>query len=182
MAAPVPDEALVAAARAGDQKAFAELVERHRDLAFGYALARLRNREEAEDVAQEAFVRAYQQLGGLRWCRSWDAWLMRILRNLCHDALRRKRVRQAEPFDPDWLDGDPSPEQAVVRDERRKRLEAAVAALPEKYRTPLLMRFASGLSYREIATALGVPESTVVGRLAGALRLLRRSLGEEAMP
>src|SRR5688500_7502619 len=98
------DEALAAGARAGGPAAFSELVDRYRDLVFAYALARLRSREEAEDVAQETFVRAFQRLDRLRWFGSWEGWLMRILRNLCHDALRRRRVRQTEPFDPDWLD------------------------------------------------------------------------------
>jgi RNA polymerase sigma-70 factor (ECF subfamily) len=174
-----PDEALIAAARDGDRDAFSDLMARYRGVAFAYAYARLRDRDEAEDVAQETFVRAYLALGRLRGPRSWEAWLMRILRNLCADALRRRKVRRSEPMDPDWTDGGPSPEMLAVTAERSRELNAAVAALPEKYRIPLVMRYGSGCSYREIAAAMGVPESTVIGRLAGALRLMRRSLGAE---
>jgi RNA polymerase sigma-70 factor (ECF subfamily) len=130
-------------------------------------------------VAQETFVRAYTALARLRSAAIWEAWLLRITRNLCHDRLRRRRLRKTEPMDPDWLDGAPSPELLVMTAERRRQLQAAVQALPEMYRVPLLMRFESGCSRRDIAAALAVPESTVMGRLARAVRLLRQSLGEE---
>jgi RNA polymerase sigma-70 factor (ECF subfamily) len=174
-----PDEALVAAARAGDRAAFSRLVARHRDTAFAYAFARLGDRDEAEDVAQETFMRAYLSLDRLRSPGAWEAWMMRILRNLCNDALRRKRVRQTGPIDVDWSDGSPSPEALALAGERQRELNAAVAELPEKYRVPLLMHYASGRTYREIAGALALPQSTIVGRIAGALRLLRRRLGVE---
>jgi RNA polymerase sigma-70 factor, ECF subfamily len=172
-----PDEALVVAARAGDGTAFSVLVGRYRDAALAYAFARLRDREEAEDVAQETFVRAYLALDRLRQTRSWEAWLMRILRNLCRDCQRRQSVRRTEPIDTALLEGEPSAEILALAKERRRELGAAVAKLPEKYRVPLLMHFASGRTYREIAWVLGLPESTIVGRMEGALRLLRRGLG-----
>lgn len=177
MSAPRSDDSLVAAACAGDRAAFSALMARDRDLVFAYACARLGSREEAEDVAQEAFVRAYQSLSRLRRPGVWQAWLLRIVRNLCHDALRRRQVRKPAPrLDPEWLDGSPTPEVQVLSKELRRELGAAVEALPEKYRIPVLMRFGSGCARRDIALALGVPESTVVGRLAGAMRLLRRRL------
>src|SRR2546421_7711089 len=89
------DESLAAAARCGDRGAFDTLVGRYRDMAFAYALARLNSREEAEDVVQEAFVRALVALDRFRIQASWGAWIMRIVRNLCHDVLRRRRVRSA---------------------------------------------------------------------------------------
>jgi len=176
----VTDEALAAAARMGDDAAFSALVARYRDVAFAYALARLGDRDEAEDAAQEAFVRAYLALSRFNPAASWGAWMMRILRNLCHDHLRRRRVRQTEPMIPDaWFADGSSPEAMAMAKERRRELNRAVAALPEQYRTPLLMHYASGRTYREIAVALEIPESTVVGRMAGALRILRRRLGAE---
>ena len=179
MSADRPDEQLVNAARAGDRAAFSALFARDRDLVYAYAYARLLNREDAEDAMQETFIRAYQSLGRLRGPGAWQAWLMQITRNLCRDTLRRKRVRRTEPIDPEWLDGAPSPETLLVTEERRRELNVAVAALPEQYRVPLLMRFAAGRTRREIAVALGVPESTIIGRMARAMRLLRRQLGEE---
>src|SRR5205085_1737373 len=91
-----PDEALVTAARAGDRAAFSLLVDRYRGLVYGYAFARMRDRDEAEDVAQEVFARAYVSLPRLRGAGAWQPWLMQILRNQCRDALRRRRVRRTE--------------------------------------------------------------------------------------
>jgi RNA polymerase sigma-70 factor (ECF subfamily) len=179
MSADLPDEHLVNAARGGDRAAFSALFARDRDLVYAYAYARLLNREDAEDVLQDTFIRAYQSMGRLRGPGAWQSWLMQIARNLCSDALRRKWVRRTEPVDPEWLDGGPSPEMLLLSQERRQELNAAVAALPEKYRVPLLMRYGAGRTRREIAVALGVPESTIIGRMARATRLLRRQLGEE---
>jgi RNA polymerase sigma-70 factor (ECF subfamily) len=179
MRADLPDDTLVNAARAGDRAAFAALFARDRHLVFSYVFVRLRSREEAEDVMQETFVRAYLSLGRLRGAGAWQSWLMEIARNLCNDALRRHRVRRTEPLDPEWLADGPSPESALLTAERKRELYAAVEALPEKYRVPLLLRFGAGLSRIQIAAALGIPESTVIGRLAGAMRLLRRQMGEE---
>jgi RNA polymerase sigma-70 factor (ECF subfamily) len=176
----VTDEALVAAAQAGDRSAFSMLVGRYRELAFAYAFARLRDRDEAEDMAQEAFVRAYLALDRFRMTGCWSAWMMCILRNLCTDALRRQRFRQVASVDGEWLDDSPSPEAVTLLVEGRRELRAAVAQLPEKYRVPLVMHFGAGRTYREIALALGLRESTVVGRMAGALKRLRRRMGAPA--
>lgn len=173
------DEALAREARDGDRQAYAELVARHRATAFAYAYARLGRREEAEDVAQEAFVRAWAALDRYRPGACWGAWFMRILRNLCVDASRRRAQRQAAALSDDWACQAPSPEVLAMKEEERARLAAAVAALPERLRMPLLMHYGSRQTCREIARALGIPESTVTGRLAGALRHLRRALREE---
>lgn len=178
MSAELPNEVLIQAARQGDRAAFTSLMAGHRDLVYAYALARLGDREEAEDVAQETFVRAYLSLRRLHRPGGWQAWLMQITRNLCNDTLRRKRVRRTEAIDPNWLSGDPSPEMRLLSDEGRRELAAAVAALPEPLRVPILMRFSSGCTRQQIAVALGVPESTVVGRLARAMGLLRKRISE----
>jgi RNA polymerase sigma-70 factor, ECF subfamily len=176
----VTDEALAKAAQAGDTSAFAALAARYREVAFAYSYACLRNRDEAEDTVQEAFVRMYQALGRFRSSECWGAWTMRIVRNLCTDALRRRR-RKSLPLDEanEMRDSAPSPEQFTLATARTQELNAAITALPEKYRIPLLMHYASGRTYREIALALGLSESTIAGRLAGALRVLRRRLRQE---
>jgi len=178
----VSDEALAEAARSGDHTAYAQLVERYRDLAYACAFALLRSREDAEDVAQEAFVRAYQALPRYDPRRCWGAWIMQIVRNLCRDAHRRRKVRGAAVQTLRADEADPGPEEQVLERERRRMLRASVESLPERLRVPLLMHYGSGLTYREVALALSVPESTVVGRLAGALRRLRRSLAKEPKP
>jgi RNA polymerase sigma-70 factor, ECF subfamily len=172
------DEHLVCAAQSGDPEAFAQLVTRYRRLVYAYAYARLGDREEAEDAAQESFVRAYQSLDRLRLGGSWESWMMRIVRNLCHDTLRKKRLRRTEPFEVALeIRADPD------RDERQAELLDELARLPDKYRVPLTMHYLSGCTYRQVAVALELPESTVVGRMAGGLKLLRGRCREgEAQP
>jgi RNA polymerase sigma-70 factor (ECF subfamily) len=172
------DEDLVEAARQGDREAFAVLAARYRDVVFAYAYARLRDRDEAEDAAQETFLRAFQNLHRLSLAERWAAWLMRILRNLCTDSYRR-RGRQSEMLSEEWIDNSPTPEMTTLARERRRELANAVSSLPEKHQIVVLMHYGSGRSYRDIALALDLPETTVVGRMAAALRTLRRRLGKE---
>jgi RNA polymerase sigma-70 factor (ECF subfamily) len=173
------DEALVEAVRRGDRDAFGLLVGRYRDLVYAFAYARLRSREEAEDAAQEAFLRAYQYLPAFRMSDRFGGWLMRITRNLCTDVARRRRSRPTEELSDDWMDHSPTPEMAALVTERRRELTAAIDALPEKQRILILMHYGSGRSYREMALALDLPETTIVGRMAAALRCMRRRLGKE---
>jgi RNA polymerase sigma-70 factor (ECF subfamily) len=176
------DDTLALAARAGDQEAFAVLVGRYRDIVYAYAVARLQSKEEAEDAAQEAFVRAYQALPRYKPGGAWGGYLMRLTRNLCHDLLRRRRVRRTTTTSADWPSMDANPEGAVLDEMDRGHLMRAVDRLPERLRVPLLMHYGAERSYKEIALALGVAETTVVGRLAGALRILRRSLAHGEHP
>src|SRR5215470_5153910 len=106
----ISDEALAAHAKQGDRDSFEVLVGRYRDIAIAYALSRVGVREEAEDIAQEAFVRALISLPKFRLEGSWAAWLMRIVRNLCHDQLRRRKVRNHDALPLEWADGSPTPE------------------------------------------------------------------------
>lgn len=172
----ITDEALAARAKQGDRDSFEELVGRYRDIVLAYALSRTGSREEAEDIAQEAIVRSLVSLPRFRLDGSWAAWLMRIARNLCHDHQRRGRVRNHDALPMDWADSGPTPEMETLQTEGRAELLRAVNSLQEKFRTPILMHYSARRSYKEIALALGVPESTVVGRIAGGLKALRRKL------
>lgn len=176
------DEMLAEAARKGDTSAYATLVERYRGTAFACAYVHLRSREDAEDVVQEAFVRAYEALGRQRHLRSWAAWFLCIVRNLCRDVGRRRAVRdffamaardQPEPV-------PRAPETELFGSELERTVREAVDELPDVLRMPVLLHYGYGLTYEEIAVALGVKHSTVVGRLAGALRRLRRIVESEA--
>jgi RNA polymerase sigma factor (sigma-70 family) len=175
------DEALAASAQRGDRAAFSALMERYRRLAFAYSAARLGSREEAEDALQECFVRAYLSLGRFRGSGSWGAWFMTIVRNQCTDVERRRRIRVTDPLDETTVDRTAGPEGHCLERHEREALKRAIGTLPENLRVPLLMRYELDRSYREIALALGIPESTLVGRLATALRTLRRKMGVEAV-
>ena len=174
--AEVTDELLVIAAREGDRAAFGVLIDRYRETAYAYAASIIGNREDAEDIVQEAFVRAYVALGRFRAGGRWAGWLMRIVQNLCRDKMRRRAVRRTTELTADRPDHSPGPEQRILDIEGLNVLFGRVTKLPEKFRVPLIMRYAHQQTYKEIAIAIGAPESTVVGRLAGALRILRRQL------
>jgi RNA polymerase sigma-70 factor (ECF subfamily) len=173
-----PDGELVRRARDGDRDAFTVLIDRYRRLAVGLAYARLQDREEAEDVAQDAFVRAYRALDRFDPDASWPAWFGRIVTNLCFDALRKRRVRLSAPPAPE-PPHEPGPERRFLDDERMAAVRRAVAQLPAEHRAPIVLRYAMGLPRKDVAAALGVRESTVTGRLAGGLRTLRRKLAGE---
>ena len=176
------DLALAAAARDGDRSAYAVLIARYRGMAFAYALSALGNREEAEDAAQDAFVQAYSAMPRFDPDRAeWAAWFMRIVRNRCRDWLRRRKTRRPAEMPLEIVDEAPGPEAVTMADDRRRVLMQAVAALPEAQRVPLIMHYAAGRTRVEIAHALGVPESTIIGRLAGGLKTLRRRFGGEGL-
>lgn len=170
----VSDERLAAAARGGDRDAYAALAERYRPLAYACAFAFLRTREDAEDAVQEAMVNAYRALGRYDPRRAWGPWLMRIVRNQCRDLCRRRRIRKSVALELVSAEQGPSAEMLAIAAEDQRRLQVEVAALPERLRAPILLHYAFGLTYKETALALGIPESTVVGRIAGGLRHLRR--------
>ncbi len=175
------DEVLATAARMGDHRAFSLLMQRYRPLAFAYANATLHHKEEAEDAVQEAFLRAFQSLPKIRISATWSKWLMQILRNHCIDILRHRKCVQVQPLLESLPDLSDSPEWLALSGERKERLHIALKGLAEKYRVVLLMRYSSGLSYKEIALALDIPESTVTGRVAGGLRILRERFRREGL-
>ncbi|MBM3493635.1 MAG: sigma-70 family RNA polymerase sigma factor [Armatimonadetes bacterium] len=176
----VTDESLAVAARNGDRAAYSALVQRYRNPVFATSFAMLGNREDAEDAAQESFVRAYRALNSFDARRPWSAWLMSIVRNLCRDMARRRSVRIAQPLG-ETLHADTaiSPEADLLVSEGAEEIRSAVAALPEQVRVPIVLHYAYGHTNREIALALGLPESTVVGRIASGLRRLRRRFAGE---
>ena len=170
----ISDERLAEAARQGDKKAFATLALRYRPVAFAYAYAIFRDRDEAEDAVQEGFVRAYQNLPRFQNSEKWGAWLLQIVRNYCHDRIRRRKIRAVLPLLEEWIDHSPTPEMQTLSKERSRELALAVESLPEKNRILIMMHYGAGLSYEEMATAIGAPRTTIVGRMSAALRILRR--------
>jgi RNA polymerase sigma-70 factor (ECF subfamily) len=170
-------------AQQGDTAAFGRLVERHQAVVFRIAYRLLRNRQEAEDVAQEAFVKAYQSLDRFDIERPLAPWLYRIARNTALNWLKRTRpevslIEEALP-----AGAIPGPEEQVLaaehRVETRARLRKAITALQPNYRRAIELRHFEGLSYRQMSEALGVPLSDVKSWLFRARRKLRDMLEEE---
>lgn len=180
-----PDAALLRRARGGDAEAFGQLVERHMRRAYFAALGFVGSREDALDLSQEAFARAFRARRTLDPERPFYAWLYQILRRLCFNFLRDRRTR-ARRLDlaGTWLAEEaagraaPDPAQALSRAEDRRRVAAAIAELPPREREVLTLREFEGLSYREIAELVGIPIGTVMSRLYSARQRLAQTLEE----
>ena len=171
-----PWKADVLAARRGDSNAFASLVRAVQRSVYGLCLRLLSNDAEAAEVAQEAFLRAYQNLARYDVERPFDLWVMAIARNLCVDILRRRTKVASEDVD-EMRDTLPAPirtqeEDAIARQERRS-LEAALATLSADDREVLALYYVQKRTTKEIAEVMGVAPGTIMARLFRAREKLR---------
>lgn len=182
------DEALVRRAKGGDAEAFGELVERHRRAVFRAALAAVRSPADADEVAQEAFVTAFQKLSGFRGEATFKTWLLSITWRKAID--RRKGVtrwmqRLAGPAAHDRDEEDPiervpaggwTQEDAVLTSDLQRRLKPLIAALPKKLRDALLLAGSGEYSYEEISQMLEIPVGTLKWRVSEARRVLKQKM------
>lgn len=168
------DADLVASALAGSADAFDTLVSRHRAGIFYLAFQYLRNHEEANDIVQVVFMRAYQHLRSLPRDRPFARWIVTIARNAALDALRRRRRAETlEPLQPTTL---PGPEDTAVQLDEAYRVRAAVDALPKRFRAAIVLHYFVGLNYRESAHELGVPLGTIKTFIARGKRRMYETL------
>jgi RNA polymerase sigma-70 factor, ECF subfamily len=175
--------ALVRRAQAGDAEAFGVLVERHMRRAYAAALALVNTREDALDLSQEAFARAFRARGTIDPERPFYAWFYQILRRLCFNFLRDRRTR-ARRLDAgaEWLAKEaagraaPGPDRAFEQSEAQRRVAAAIERLPAREREVLALKDFEGLTYREIAGLVGIPTGTVMSRLYAARQRLAATL------
>lgn len=179
---PTNDEQLIAESRSGSQDAYAALVQRYQRVVYATAHRITGNPQDAEDVAQETFVRAYFALDRFTPVRGgFPAWLVRIAMNLSLTRLRKRRETPSEADE--WLpDLSPGPAEAAEAGEAREAVRRAVGDLPDRYRTVVLLRYVQDLSYEEIAEEMGVPRNTVATWLRRALGLLEKTLGAYGPP
>jgi RNA polymerase sigma-70 factor, ECF subfamily len=184
------DHELVDAARGGDEQAFGEIMDRYRTPITNYLYRFLNDYEEAVDLAQESFVRLYFALDRYHTQYAFSTYLYRIATNLAISELRRRKRRklfsltglfQAEgeedtEFQPP--DMRPLPEEELLNDETRRVLERAIAALPEKYRTAVILRDVIGKSYEEVADIMDLGLGTTKSRISRGRALLKDKLKE----
>ncbi len=178
------DEELVARSRGGDLDSFNQLVLRWERPIYALAYRVIGREEDARDVAQETFLRAFRALGGFKGQAKFSSWLYRITLNLCRDWIRRERrtpIAQA-PEGVDLVElageavGTVSIDELVSRKELGRAVAKAMALLPDEQRTAIILKEYHGLTFQEIADLLDCPLSTVKTRLYQGLTVLRRHL------
>lgn len=175
------------AARRGDLDAFDRLVERHQEKIFRFCLWSLGEREEAQDAAQDTFIRAFRHLKSFRGDSSFGTWLHRIAINVVRDALKRKQkaprlfstmVNEEDGEEFDVPSEAPLPAQTALEDERRQVVRAALGTLSEPHRVVLVLFDLEGRSYEECCALLDVPMGTLKSRLNRARAALKEALGD----
>jgi RNA polymerase sigma-70 factor (ECF subfamily) len=177
-------------AKQGDEAALAALVHRYQTAVFNVAYRLLGSRQDAEDAAQEAFVRAFQSLGAFDAERPFAPWIKRITANHCLNRLEAAKIR---PFVPEadlsgpgetavtldnWPQPNPTPEQVLLAQEQSGHIRTAIAALPPGYRMAIELRHFQQLSYEEMAVVLERPLSSVKSDLFRARKMLAEKLKE----
>jgi RNA polymerase sigma-70 factor (ECF subfamily) len=183
------DENLVILAQRGTRQAFEVLVDRYKHEAYRIAFDFTREQEEAKDVSQDAFLRAFTGLRGFQHNSTFHTWFYRILVNLCLDYRRRNDRIRWRPIDPeimkesesnDTADPSSSPERNAMAGEASQRLRMALEALPPKQRTAFLLRNDQGLSIHEVARTMKSADGTVRVYIHRAVIALKQSLAKFA--
>jgi RNA polymerase sigma-70 factor (ECF subfamily) len=181
---PIEEALLISRARDGDQDAFRQLVERYQGAVYNLAYRMLGDPGDAEDAAQEIFVRIYRQLGRYDPARKFSTWVLAIATNFCIDQLRRRRMQLVplENIIPWARAREAGPEGEAITQEERDEVQRLITQLPEKYRAPLVLRYFEELSCAEIAEVLGMPEGTVKTQIHRARKALGKLLAEGEEP
>ena len=180
------DEELVARSIGGDAESFNELILRWERPIYALAYRTIGREEDARDVCQETFLRAFRALPGFRGQAKFSSWLYRIALNLCRDWIRRERRAQVvqAPENVDLvelasaLEPSETVEDLVTRKDLARAVERAMASLPEEQRTAIVLKEYHDLTFQEIADLVGCPLSTVKTRLYQGLTVLRRELAK----
>jgi RNA polymerase sigma-70 factor (ECF subfamily) len=177
------DTDLISRAAAGDGAAFQALVERHRSMVYRVAYQFAGNHHDAEDIAQEVFIKVYRSLDRFRQEAQLSSWMYRIVMNACIDHRRRHSPAGAAPFGEEaelkmlnTPEETPGPEERAYAGELGAVLESAIAELPKGQRIVFVMRHHQGLKLCEIAESLGLAEGTVKRQLHAAVHRLRQAL------
>lgn len=173
------DHELVERCLQGDRFAFEQLIERYQKAVFNIALRMVGRYEDAQDISQTVFLKAYQHLGSYRPDHKFFSWIYRMAVN---EAINYKhRQKPLESLDETQLSSEPDPEQVMVASETERSIEAAMANLSAEYRAVIVLRHFEDLSYDEIARTLGIPEKKVKSRLFSARRLMCEALTRQGV-
>ena len=173
----------LADARRGDTAAFTRLVEAYQKPVYNLACRMLGESTEAEEAAQEAFIRAYTQLSTYQPSRKFSSWMLSIASHYCIDLLRRRRLTWLSIEDEEapaeaLVTPEPGPEEAMLKAEQEKTVRKMLATLPPDYRLPIILRYWNDLSYEEIAEATHSTVSAVKSKLFRARAMLAERAGQ----
>lgn len=166
-------------AQSGEMQAFEELVRSYRNDVFALSQYFVKNREEAWDISQEVFIKAFRSLKYFRGEASFKSWLLRITANQCKDHLKKRRLDTVsfdEAIQPDAPGQEIGPDRRTEAKELGAAIQTAIDALPEKHRTAFLLREMEGLSYQEMAEVMQCNIGTVMSRLHHARKKLQEAL------
>lgn len=168
-------------ARSGDRTAFGQLVLAYERPVYNLTYRMLGNPAEAEDAAQETFLRAFSKLATYQPERKFVNWLLSIASHHCIDRLRRRgrtpQLSLAEPLPPQWLASETErPDQVLTREQERERVRTVLETLPSDYRAAVVLRYWYGMSYREIALTMRTTESAIKSRLHRARQMMAQKL------
>lgn len=185
MKVPESDDLLIHQVLQGETGSFGKLVDRYQHQVYNLALRMVDHPEDARDITQETFIKAFKSLPDFRYPGGFRSWIHRIASNTCLDHLRRRSRDRAGRVEAPGAGGEglenfpspgPGPEETLLRREREAAVKKALEGLPESYRLPLLMQHYQKMTYREIAGALDLPEKTVATRLYRAKLMLKELL------
>lgn len=180
------DYELVKKAKAGDGRAYDQLMEMYHDAVFNIILRMVHNRQEAEDLAQETFIKAYNSITSFNEEYAFSTWLFKIASNHCIDFFRKRKLKTYSMDEPvkykddeithEYADHAPTVDKEMVASEKSRIIRQAIEKLPEKYRQAIILRHHEEKSYEEIAEILDLPLGTVKARIFRAREMLKKIL------
>ena len=180
------DYELVKKAKAGDGRAYDQLMAMYHDAVFNIILRMVHNRQEAEDLTQETFIKAYNSIASFNEEYAFSTWLFKIATNHCIDFFRKRKLKTFSMDEPvkykddeishEYADTNPTIEKEMVASEKSRIIRQAIEKLPDKYRTAIILRHHEEKSYEEIAEILDLPLGTVKARIFRAREMLKKLL------
>ncbi|MHB2154565.1 sigma-70 family RNA polymerase sigma factor [Calditrichota bacterium GD2] len=178
------DYELVKKAKAGDGRAYDQLMEMYHDAVFNIILRMVHNRQEAEDLTQETFIKAYNSINSFNEEYAFSTWLFKIATNHCIDFFRKRKLVTYSMDEPikykddeiahEYADSDPTVDKKMVDGEKSNIIKQAIEQLPDKYRMAIILRHHEEKSYEEIAEILNLPLGTVKARIFRAREMLKK--------
>lgn len=180
------DSILVTKAKTGDGKAYDELTKLYKDAVYSIIYRMVHNKQEAEDLTQEAFIKAYNSINSFNEEYAFSTWLFKIATNNCIDFFRKRKLRtysmdqtiqyKDDEIRQEYADNDPTADNVILANEKSMTIRNAILKLPEKYRTAIVLRHNEEKSYEEIAEILDLPLGTVKARIFRAREMLKKEL------